>query len=126
MEAAMGPFEKDTTGRLLVVQQANGRIRAILPGALDLTNTETTRDQLRAVMSRFRPRTLILDMTAVDFCDCASLQMLIDVHADGERQGTRVVIRGASPVMAWLLRLFELDDLFDYPATGPARDESSG
>jgi anti-anti-sigma factor len=122
----MVPHEPGMGGPVLVGEQAQGRIRVALSGGLELANAQVIGDQLRAVMSRDRPRVLLLDMSAVDFCDCAALQALIDVHGEGERAGTRVVISVASPMMVWLLRLFALDRLFDYPTTGPATGESSG
>jgi anti-anti-sigma factor len=122
----MGPSAEGAPGPLLVVEQAHGRIRVILTGSLDLANVQTVGAQLRAVMSRHRPRTLTLDMTRVDFCDCSSLQMLIDVRRDGELAGTRVVIPAGSPAVVRLLRLFALDGLFGYPTTGPTTGESIG
>jgi anti-anti-sigma factor len=122
----MGPSAEGSSGPLLVIEQAQGRIRVVLTGSLDLANMQPIGAQLRAVMSRHRPRTLMLDMTRVDFCDCGSLQMLIDVRCDGELAGTRVVIPAASPTVVWLLRLFALDGVFGYPTTGPAIGESIG
>jgi anti-anti-sigma factor len=122
----MVPSEPGMSGPVLVGEQADGRVVVALSGDLELANANLIGDQLRAVVSRNRPRLLLLDMSAVDFCDCAALQTLIDVHGDGERGGTRVVISAASPKVMWLLRLLALDRLFDHPATEPATGESSG
>jgi anti-anti-sigma factor len=121
----MVPSKPGMSGPVLVGEQALGRIGVALSGGLELANAHLIGDQLRDVMSHDRPRVLLLDMSAVDFCDCAALQMLIDVRGEGERVGIRVVISVASPMMVWLLRLFLLDRLFGYPGAGPA-GESSG
>jgi anti-anti-sigma factor len=105
---------------------APGRIRAALSGTLDLTNAPSIGDRLRAVMSAEHPRVLLLDAGAVEFCDCAALQMLLDVRSEGERAGIHVAISIASPALVMLLRLFSLDRLFDYPAARSSAGESSG
>ena len=114
----MVPSEPGVSGPVLVGEPAGGRVVVALSGDLELANANLIGDQLRAVMNRNRPRVLLLDMSAVDFCDCAALQTLIDVHGEGVRVGTRVVISEASPTMVWLLRLFALDCLFDLSGHG--------
>jgi anti-anti-sigma factor len=95
-------------------------------GSLDLENADLVGAQLMGALRELRPRVLLLDLDTVDFCDCASLRTLLEVHAEGERTGTRVVVAAASPLVRWLLQLFAVDRLFDQTSAGPAVGESSG
>ena len=120
------PSEPVTSGQIFVDEPMPGQVRAALSGNLDLLNAQPLSEELRALLSRERPRVLMLDASGVDFCDCSALQMLLDVHDEGQRLDARVVISRASPAIERLLRLFDLTGLFGYPTAGPAGGESIG
>jgi anti-anti-sigma factor len=121
----MAPFEPGPQMRLLVGEPAQGRVRVTVSGSLDLAIAGELGERLRAAVAR-GPRMLVLDLAAVDFCDCAALGVLIGVRDEGQRTGCAVVISAASPAVALLLGLLGLDGLLGYPPPGPGRGEFRG
>ncbi|MBG0564246.1 STAS domain-containing protein [Actinoplanes aureus] len=113
-------------GRVLVSETTPGTVTARLSGAFDLANADRLDDTLRAALHDQRPAVLALDMTAVEFCDCAVVRILLRVRADGALIGCRVVVAAASPMVAWLLRLLDVEGPFDYPPTGSSRIPRAG
>ncbi|MFI5892659.1 STAS domain-containing protein [Actinoplanes sp. NPDC051513] len=113
-----------TSGQLLLSEGGPAVVVAVFSGSFDFSDAERVEDVLRAALREWRPRRLRLDLAAVEFCDCAALRALIRVAADGPRTGCEVAISRASPLVAWLVSLFELGLLFGYPpgedAAGPA------
>lgn len=116
----------DVRRHVRIGELVRGRVHADLSGSLDLANADLVADRLRGVLGCSRPQVLTLDMSAVNFCDCAALGVLVSVHEEGQRQGTRVVISAASPEVTWLLRFFGLEPLFAYSAGGSVIGDSSG
>ena len=108
----------------------DGAVVAVLSGSLDLTDAPVVRESLRPA-GRW-PRTLVLDLAAVDFCDCAVLGALIAVRGEAGLSGGRVLIAAASPAVRVLLAATQTAALFGYPPVGPGQavessaDESSG
>jgi anti-anti-sigma factor len=97
--------EPDPQMRLVVGEPVLGRTQVTLSGSLDLAVTDELDARLRAAMTEGRPRPLALDLSAVDFCDCAALRVLSGAHAQGRRLGCTVLITAASPAVTWLLEL---------------------
>ena len=122
----MVSFEQGAHGQLLVGEHAQGRIVVRLLGSWDLAMAEMLEERLCALVRQDRPRTMALDMVAVDFCDCAVLRVLLGVRAEGQRVGCEVVISAAAPAVVWLLDLLGLEGVFGHPPLEPGRGELSG
>jgi anti-anti-sigma factor len=112
METTMVSSEQSTKAYVVVREHTAERFVAVLFGSLDLAIAADLGQQLRAVVVRDGVRVLALDLAAVDFCDCAVLRELVRTHSEGRKRGRSVVITAASPVVSWLLRLVNLDQLF--------------
>jgi anti-anti-sigma factor len=111
---------------VVVGEPDQGSIVVSLSGDWDLANADSLGDGLRAVLRRGGLRSLALDMTAVEFCDCAVLRMLLGFRADARRNGCEVLISAASPQVAWLLGLMALQRVFGYQLLESKSRDSSG
>jgi anti-anti-sigma factor len=116
---AMASSDQGMHGHVVLGEHTPGRLVAALSGDLDLAVADDIAGELRSAVDRARPRTLALDLMAVDFCDCAALRALLIVRAECARVGCRMVISAMSPAMRWLLELTELDAVFGHPDREP-------
>lgn len=93
----------------------DGTVAVAVSGAVDLVTGDAAFELLREVAGRESVSVLVLDLTAVEFCDCAGLRVLMRVRLEAFRLGRRVVIAAASPEVRWLLHVTGLAELFGYP-----------
>jgi anti-anti-sigma factor len=89
-------------------------------GELDLDSGTRLRDDLVEALAR-SARGLELDLSRLDFCDCAGLGVLMELRQRAGRQGKTVVIRAAGRVVDRLLTLVGAEELFAAPGSPPAR-----
>ena len=85
-------------------RQDGGTLIMQLRGELDLCS----RDVLRAAVSRAslaRPRTLVLDLSALEFIDCSGLSVLIWARNLLATDGAQLVISDCSPAVRRLIAL---------------------
>jgi anti-anti-sigma factor len=85
----------------------------VVSGDLDLT----TAPQLEESIAQFSDGDVIVDLTAVDFMDSSSLKVLVIAHRRLARRGSRLVIRGASPMAMAMMKVTGLDTVFDFDGT---------
>jgi anti-anti-sigma factor len=95
-------------------------------GELDLAGVTPLRELSTALVAEGRAR-LVIDLTQVSFADSAGLGALIGAHRRAEAEGGGVSIVGATPQVRRVLKLTQLDRLFevcdslaDVPADLPA------
>ena len=93
------------TTHLAVVTEHNGQRSVLrLQGELDASN----RDHLHGLISSAledHPSLLVVDLSGLDFTDCAGLSVLVWAHKHLAGCGHRLVITGAKPTVQRLLRL---------------------
>ncbi|MEU0114092.1 ANTAR domain-containing protein [Streptomyces bobili] len=92
-----------------------------IDGELDLECAEQLEHALRAALAA-AVGAVELDLGGVTFCDCATLNVLLELREWGLRQGKPVVIRSAAPVVERLLDLTGTAALFAGTGPGPHRD----
>ncbi|MFF1343163.1 STAS domain-containing protein [Streptomyces sp. NPDC058290] len=82
-----------------------------LVGALDLDGAAQL---LAAVADCFarRPGCVVLDLSGLRFCDCAGLNVLLEVKATADKIGTELRVEGARTQVARLFALTGVDELF--------------
>jgi anti-sigma B factor antagonist len=73
---------------------------------------------------------LVLDVTALTFCDSAGLAAFLGASRRAERRGGRVTLAGARPRLRRMLQLTGVESLFSYDGTdrredGPTREGRS-
>ncbi|WP_079038300.1 STAS domain-containing protein [Streptomyces sp. NBRC 110028] len=89
------------------------RMRVSLRGELDLTG-QLLRGDLHEALRRSASG-VDLDLTALTFCDCSGLNILLDLRQRALGQGKTVVIRGSGPAVERLLDVTATWELFIPP-----------
>jgi anti-anti-sigma factor len=88
----------------------------MLAGALDIATIPALRERLLSVLGS-AARLLVIDLSAVSFCDVAGLAMLIDTQRQASGRGVTVSLAAPRLQMAKLLRTTRLDRSFTICAT---------
>jgi len=97
-----------TTHLVIVTEHHGQRSMLRLRGELDVSN----RDLLHSAISRtleHHPPLLVVDLSGLDFTDCAGLSVLVGAYKRVAGCGHRLVITGAKPAVQRLLHLTGLD-----------------
>jgi anti-anti-sigma factor len=89
---------------LVVTEHYDQRSLLRLQGELDVCGT----DQLRQAIDRaleHAPKTLVADLSALGFTDCAGLSVLAWAHELQARLGCELIVTGCQPVVRRLMNL---------------------
>ncbi|MEV7007499.1 STAS domain-containing protein [Streptosporangium sp. NPDC051022] len=89
-------------------------------GELDITAERSLREAVGTVISRDAPDVL-LDLSAVTFCDTSGLKVLHLCGEDARTLGGTVVLTGLSERMLWLLKVSGLERVFTPVVRVPGR-----
>jgi anti-sigma B factor antagonist len=79
-----------------------------LQGELDVSNRDRLRHAINSALQR-QPAALVVDLSGLNFTDCAGLSVLVWAHKRLAERGQQLVITGAKPIVQRLLRLADLD-----------------
>lgn len=88
----------------------DGRVVVALRGDLDVTGVPDTESAMTALMAR--GQWLVVDMSALDFIDCASLAVLLGVQRLARRGGGDVILAAPQSHARRLLALTGKDEAF--------------
>ena len=88
----------------------DGFVVVVLRGDLDVTGAADAEAAIAALVAP--GQTLIIDISALDFMDCASLRALLRVQTLARRGGGDVVLAAPQPHMLRLLALTGRDEVF--------------
>ncbi|MEU6553414.1 STAS domain-containing protein [Streptomyces sp. NPDC046915] len=103
----------------LAVVRDGTRMGVVVRGELDFDADRWLRHDLDDALRRSVDG-ITLDLSAVDFCDCAGLGILLTLRKRALQQGKTVTIRAGSPTVERLLDLTGAGELFEPP--GPLSD----
>jgi anti-anti-sigma factor len=96
------------TTRLAILIEHHGRRSVLrLQGELDASNRDHLHDAISSVLQN-DPPLLVVDLSDLDFVDCAGLSVLVWAHKHLARCGHQLVITGAKPTFQRLLQLTDL------------------
>ena len=96
-------------GMELVTSACDDHVLVALCGELDVTDAEGAESAIAALLAR--GRYLVIDMSALDFIDCASLRALLRVQGLARRYGGDVVLAAPRPLVRRLLVLTGADEV---------------
>ncbi|MGQ5638952.1 MULTISPECIES: STAS domain-containing protein [unclassified Streptomyces] len=99
------------------------RICVRILGELDLDSASQLRHDLHEALA-VSDRGLALDLSKLDFCDCAGLRLLMELRQRAVSHGKTVVIDARSTIVDRLLTLLGAQELFrtsDQPTTESRR-----
>ncbi|MFI5534001.1 STAS domain-containing protein [Kitasatospora sp. NPDC051853] len=98
----------------LQITGGSGQVDAVIlhvAGAADHDTRHLLQTALGKAVAQ-APAMLIVDLTALTFCDSAALNVLLQARTDAEAGGTWMVLVGAGPQPLHLLALTGTDRLF--------------
>ena len=109
---------------LIIVTEHSGR-RSVLSllGELDVGNKDLLARTIGSALE-CGARTLVVDLSALDFMDCSGLSVLVKTRkllAEGQGQ---LVITGGQPIVRRLFHLMDLDSYLDPGAPGAMAEGS--
>ncbi|MGW5373259.1 STAS domain-containing protein [Streptomyces sp. NPDC004011] len=88
-------------------------------GELDFDTGDQVRDRLVAALAA-SARGVELDLSGLDFCDCAGLSVLLELRHRALAQGKTVTIRASNPAVDRLLDRLGARELFSAQRSGGA------
>jgi anti-sigma B factor antagonist len=97
-------------GAELKTSVCEGRVVVALRGDLDVTGVPDIESAITVLMAR--NQWLVIDMSALDFMDCASLGALLGVQRLARRSGGDVILAAPQPYARRLLTLTGKDKAF--------------
>jgi anti-anti-sigma factor len=90
-----------------------------LQGELDASNRDRLRHAINSALQR-HPATVVVDLSELNFTDCAGLSVLVWAHKRLAGRGQHLVITGAKPIVQRLLHFADLDTYLHLsPADAP-------
>ncbi|MEY7979749.1 STAS domain-containing protein [Streptomyces pilosus] len=100
------------------------RVRVTVRGELDF-EAQDLRYELHEAL-RSSDTGVDLDLSAVSFCDCSGLNVLLDARQRALGQGKTVALRASSPAVERLLGLIGAQDLFAPPTVDASATGTTG
>ncbi|WP_067793572.1 STAS domain-containing protein [Actinomadura formosensis] len=106
----------DTTVRLTTANTAEegGPTRAVVTGELDIATAAEFGVELARLIDERTPD-VVLDVSALTFCDARGLAAIIAADELARSRGGAVTLTGARPQLARILRITGLDRRFPLP-----------
>jgi anti-anti-sigma factor len=93
---------------LILTEHQGQRSLMRLEGELDVCSTDRLRQAISHALDP-APKTLVADLSALGFADCAGLSVLAWAHEIQAGQGRELIITGCQPMVRRLLRLTGFD-----------------
>ncbi len=112
------------TGVELSTHLCDGHVVVAVCGELDFVYAADAEAAITALTAR--GRSLIVDMSALDFIDCSSLSVLLRVQRQARQSGGDVVLAAPQRQASRLLSLTGMDDVFCVHASVEAAVVSIG
>lgn len=112
--ATLSPVPTTHSMGLTVAQVANGpQLEMVVAGEADICTSEHLRTELLSGL-RSPPAAVVVDVSALTFCDLSGLDALHAVSLFAIRAGIPLTFRGMSTVLTWL------DCTFPHPSLPPS------
>ena len=97
-----------TAGLAVVTERLGQRATLRVQGELDVTNRDVLHGAISSALEN-RPPLLVVDLSGLDFIDCAALSVLVRAHGLLAGRGHRLVVTRPKPAVQRLLNLLGLD-----------------
>src|SRR5437773_4463572 len=123
MSAAAATAADDSVGqaRISLVDQADGALVIKLAGRLDTYSIAEIWTQARAALAAAPTRRIVIDASAVDYCDGGGVAMLVDLLRTPRAADGAVSVQGLRPEFQRLLDQFDLSVLATPAEPAPVR-----
>ncbi|MFF4490663.1 STAS domain-containing protein [Streptomyces sp. NPDC001544] len=97
----------------VAVVPAGDRVGVMVRGDLDFDAGRRLQHQLHDILNRSAGG-MDLDLSAVDFCDCSGLNLLLRLREQAAEHGKTLTVRAGSPMVERLLDLTGAREAFMY------------
>ena len=91
---------------------ANGRLTVLVRGEVDHHSAKGLREEIDHAMYLYRPETLALDLSGVDFMDSSGLGLILGRYTKLQTLGGKLVVTRPTSEIRKLLQLAGADKLF--------------
>ena len=95
-------------GLAIITEQQSQRSVVRLQGELDVSTSDRLRHAIGNALEG-HPPLLVVDLSGLDFADCAGISILVCAHKRLAEGGSELLITGAKPIVWRLLQLTGLD-----------------
>jgi anti-sigma B factor antagonist len=95
-------------GLALHTTRQDGRALVAARGSIDLHSSEELRERLSELVDQGE-RDIVVDLTAVDFCDSSGLNVLVRAYKHARQEGSSFTVTGAYGRVDNVLRTTGLD-----------------
>jgi anti-sigma B factor antagonist len=98
---------------LKVTSRAQGdHIIVALAGEIDLYTAPRLQAELSSVLTATGPAMIVVDMSAVDFCDSTGMNVLLAAHRLAAERGGELVLAAPRPALRKILEVTGLHSVF--------------
>ena len=101
----------------IVCNDANGSVRCVIEGELDLASQDAALAELIPAIER-SGESVILDLARVEFIDSTGLRVLIACQQQAAEAKTRLLIASPSNAVQQIFDLTKLNDRFEFAEDG--------
>jgi anti-sigma B factor antagonist len=105
-------------------QQHGDRTVMFVRGEIDLYTAPRLHEELTSALADGAPVRLLVDMSAVEFCDSTGMNVLLAAHRKAREQGGDLELAGPRPTVRKILQVTGLETVFtvlDDPAAVPGQ-----
>jgi anti-anti-sigma factor len=86
------------------IVQCDGVLTLRLSGELDCASAAAARGALDGSFTGHLPRTVVIDLAQLGFCDCAGARALTSLHHHAATYGVNCIIKNPQPQVRWVLQ----------------------
>lgn len=92
-----------------------------LAGELDISTAPDVQDALAELTDA--PRKVVVDLSALEFCDSTGLAALLGAHKTLNENGGSLELLAPSPMLVNLVKITGLDDVFEVRLPDPPAEQ---
>ena len=94
----------------------DGRVVVRISGELDLSTRDVVASAVRSVLHTDRTADIVVDLSGTRFLDAGGIGALVLARSLARAAGARLAVRGASGLVAAVLRVTHADQVLSAPA----------
>jgi anti-anti-sigma factor len=118
------PVEKRIASVTVVATPSGDELVVDLIGSIDATHHGALYRMLEELLSTDAPSRVVIDLSDVDFCDCAGARVLVAAHRLAKAHGAVCQLRFPQPHLVWLLQLTGVASELDICSPPPVVDRA--
>lgn len=96
------------------IEAQGNAVIARLTGSLTVANAPELRQGLLAALKQHKPKTLALNLVAVDFVDSSALGVFVEVRRAVAADGGTLAMTNLNDDIRGLMRIMNLDSVFSF------------